>query len=86
MSRGRTLSLKFQIFVSFVSSCETCSTDVLFHFRWAQGEVYRDLWLFEALYSKATLFAWMNRMFRNVSTRTLEAKGAFFWGDLDQDQ
>ena len=55
--QGRALSVKFQNVVTFVSLCETCLTcRVVFHFRWAQGEVYHAIvapWLFEALYSKA---------------------------------
>jgi len=40
MSQGRALRVQFLNFVSFVSLCETCLTDVVFLFRWTQGEVY----------------------------------------------
>ena len=43
MSQGRALRVQFLNFVSFVSLCETCLTDVVFHFGWPQGEVYHTI-------------------------------------------
>lgn len=52
MSQGCALNIKFQSLISFVSLCETCPPNLVFHFCWGLY-IFATLRLVEAFYSKA---------------------------------
>jgi len=71
MSQGCTLNIKFQNLVSFVSLCETCLPDLVFHFCWAQLYPFFYSWTVWRVVFQSQIFHMDEQ---NISTRMLEAK------------